>query len=74
MNHTRYNYCVESAINVHCDNQRAIKLSSNCVYHYKSKHIDIKYHISKETQEKGIINVKYLATDSMPADIITKSL
>ena len=69
-----FNNCVEGVTNIYCDNQSAIKLSVNSVYHSRSKHIDIKYHISREAQENGIITVKYLATHLMPADILTKPL
>jgi hypothetical protein len=29
---------------IHCDNQSCVKLSENPVFHYRSKHIEIKYH------------------------------
>ena len=29
---------------IHCDNRSCIKLSVNIVFHYRSKHIDIRYH------------------------------
>jgi hypothetical protein len=33
---------------IHCDNQSCVKLLENPVFHYKSKHIEIKYHYIKD--------------------------
>ena len=33
---------------IHCDNQSCVKLSKNLVFHYKSKHIEIKYHYIRD--------------------------
>lgn len=57
-----------------CDNQSAIQLNRNCVYHGRSKHIDIRYHFSREASENGEIKIEYVRTDLMLADIMTKAL
>lgn len=41
--------------------------------HARSKHIDIRYHFVREVQN-GAIVLKYVATDEMLADILTKPL
>lgn len=64
----------QNATKIYCDNQSAIELCKNSVYHARSKHIDIKYHFSREAQERGDIVVKYISTNFMPADILTKPL
>ncbi|XP_076658375.1 uncharacterized protein LOC143362255 [Halictus rubicundus] len=74
MTHMCLDKCVKGATTVHCDNQSAIKLSTNSVYHSRSKHIDIRYHITREAQEDAIIKVQYLPTDLMCADVLTKPL
>lgn len=56
------------------DNQSAQKLSINPVFHNKSKHIDVKYHFTRECVSNNIIQLKYLSTADMPADMLTKSL
>jgi hypothetical protein len=33
---------------IHCDNQSYVKLSENCVFQDKSKHIEIKYHYIRD--------------------------
>lgn len=59
---------------VHCDNLSAVGLSKNSVYHGRSKHINIRYHFSREAQEQGEIVVKHLRTSEMTADVLTKPL
>lgn len=59
---------------LYVDNQGAIKLTENPRFHERTKHIDIKYHFVQEAHEKGLINVKYVPTEDMTADIMTKAL
>ncbi|CAH2109146.1 unnamed protein product [Euphydryas editha] len=56
------------------DNQSAQKLSTNPVFHKKSKHIDVKYHFTRECVSNNIVDLQYLPTTDMPADLLTKSL
>lgn len=72
--HMQFYSLVESPINVFCDSQSAIELAKNAVYHKRSKHIDIRYHFTRELIEKNEIRVVYLKTESMLADIFTKAL
>jgi hypothetical protein len=39
-----------------------------------SKHMDMRYHICRETAESGDIEVQYCATENMLADVLTKPL
>lgn len=65
---------IKDPVDVYCDNQSAIELSKNAVFHKRSKHIDISFHFTRELVEKKVITVRYLRTESMIADILTKSL
>lgn len=56
------------------DNQGAHKLVVNDVFHKRTKHIRVKYHFIRDVVSKNLIEVKYLSTDKMPADIFTKAL
>lgn len=57
------------------DNQGAIKLSSSDNnFNKRSKHIDIRYHFSKDCISAGFVELKYLETAEMPADLFTKGL
>lgn len=65
--------------NVHCislynDNQSAINLSASHIYHKRSKHIDIRHHFIREVISNKQILLKYLPTNDMPADVLTKGL
>ena len=72
--HMGFEKYTESPIDVFCDNQSAIELSKNAVYHKRSKHIDISIHYTRELVERKEIVITYLRTDFMPADILTKPL
>jgi hypothetical protein len=69
-----FNKYVKSPISVFYDNQSAIELSKNAVFHKRSKHIDISFHFTRELVDKKDIVIQYLQTNFMPADILTKSL
>lgn len=56
------------------DNQSAKLLSENNVFHAKSKHIDLKYHFIRDAIKNKSLNLKYLPTEKMVADILTKPL
>ena len=49
-------------------------MSKDHVYHARTKHIDIKYHIIRERVEMGQICLEYVWTDENVADILTKGL
>jgi hypothetical protein len=55
------------------DNQSAISLCKNPVYHERTKHIDIKYHFVREKVEAGKVDVSYVRTEDQLTDILTKS-
>ncbi|XP_076246274.1 uncharacterized protein LOC143186480 [Calliopsis andreniformis] len=44
--HMNFNNFVCDKTTIYCDNQSAIRLSKNNMYHRRSKHIDIRYHYS----------------------------
>ena len=56
------------------DNQAAIALSRNPVQHGKTKHFSIKLHFIRDLCTQQFLVLKYLSTDNMPADIMTKCL
>ena len=56
------------------DNQGAIALVKNPVQHQRTKHIDIQYHIIRSAYERKLIDIQWVRTESMIADVLTKGL
>lgn len=65
---------VDRCITMYNDNMSAQKLAVNPLYHKRSKHIDIRHHFIREAIGGESINLLYLETDEMMADILTKGL
>lgn len=61
-------------ITVYCDNQSAIHLSNNQVYHERTKQVHIKLHFVREVIARGSIIVEKISIDHNPSDMITKLL
>jgi hypothetical protein len=59
---------------IYCDNQSCIKLSENPVFHDRSKHIEIRYHLIRDRVQKGAVKLQYVSTNEQVADILTKGL
>ena len=59
---------------VYEDNQGAIAIAQNPVFHQRTKHIDIQYHFTRERVEAGDIKLVYIPTADQLADICTKAL
>lgn len=56
------------------DNVSAQKLATNPVFHARTKHIDIRHHFVREVVESGQVTLEHVASDEMPADVLTKAL
>jgi hypothetical protein len=56
------------------DNQSAVALSKNPVFHDRSKHIDVKYHYIRECVEENRVQIQSIGTVEQLADICTKAL
>ena len=59
---------------MYCDNTSAINLTKNPIQHFRTKHIDIKYHFIRDLVHKGEICVQYVCSKDQIADILTKAL
>lgn len=67
-------YKPKVAMNLHCDNQAAIKIANNPVQHDRMKHVEIDRHFIKEKLEAQIINVPFLRSEDQLADVLTKGV
>nr|GEV19181.1 hypothetical protein [Tanacetum cinerariifolium] len=61
-------------IPMYCDSKAAIAISCNPVQHWRTKHIDVRYHFIKEKVEKSIVELFFVKTEYQLADLFTKAL
>ena len=57
-----------------CDNQAALHIAANPVFHERTKYIEIDCHIVREKMQSGLISPCYVPTKMQLADIFTKAL
>ena len=56
------------------DNQAALHIASNLVFHERTKHIEIDYHFIREKIASGCVATSFVNSNDQLADIFTKSL
>jgi hypothetical protein len=56
------------------DNQSAIKFATSPAIPNKSRHIDIRYHYTRDVVARKLFRLEYVPTKDMVADMLTKSL
>nr|GEV61938.1 hypothetical protein [Tanacetum cinerariifolium] len=61
-----------NTVAVDCDNQGAIHLSQNHVFHERTKHINVYYHFIREVLELKTVKVLKVGTEHNAADALTK--
>ncbi|KAD3337418.1 hypothetical protein E3N88_32938 [Mikania micrantha] len=61
-------------IEIRVDNKSAMALAKNPVFHGRSKHIDTRYHFTRESIEKKQVVIEYISGSFQRADIFTKPL
>ena len=59
---------------LYVDNQSAIHLVRNPVFHKRTKHIDVHFHFIREKVNEGKIRVEYVPSENQRADMFTKAL
>ncbi|MCO5600398.1 hypothetical protein L7F22_054510 [Adiantum nelumboides] len=76
----RKQYCLVGELGIHevpilhCDSQSAIALAKNSVFHSKSKHIRVHYHLIRDIMADKRLQLVKIHTDDNPVDALTKSL
>ncbi|GKA90966.1 retrovirus-related pol polyprotein from transposon TNT 1-94 [Tanacetum coccineum] len=63
-----------NTVAVNCDNQGAIHLSRNHVFHERTKHINVRYHFIREVLEAKTVKVLKVGTEHNVADALTKAV
>ena len=62
------------ATKVNVDNQVAIAISNNPIFHGKTKHFKLKYYFLREVQKNDELQLIYYKTEDHLADMLTKPL
>jgi hypothetical protein len=62
-----------SPIDLHCDNQSAIQIAHNDVFHESTKHIEVDCHFTRKNLLCGTIGLLPIGTLDKPTDLFTKS-
>ena len=64
----------EGSTQIFMDNQSAILIANNSVFHGKTKHFKLKFYLLREVQKEGEVHLVYYRTENQNADILTTTL
>ena len=56
------------------DNEGAIKMATNRFSSGRTRHVEVKHHIFRDTVESGVVRTHYVKSGEQHADVLTKAL
>ena len=71
---TEFGYTFKTGSKLYMDNQSALSVARNPEHHGRMKHLDLRHYWLRDIVDSGQIDVLYIPTRDMPADIMTKAL
>ena len=66
--------CTDNAVPLYCDNQSAIRLAENPVFHARTKHVEVHYHFLREKVLREELIMHQVKSEDQVADLFTKGL
>jgi len=65
---------VDDPIEMLCDNPTAIQFLNDSKFYQKTKHINKRYHFMRDAIKLKEVAIKYIATNKMIVDLLTKPI
>jgi hypothetical protein len=63
-----------SVTTIWCDNVGATYLSANPIFHARTKHVEVDYHMVRDRVAKNKIHIPFISSEDQLVDVLTKSL
>jgi hypothetical protein len=59
---------------IYCDNQRALRIATNSVFHEQTNHLEIDCHIVRDNLQARVIQLQLVTSPNQLVDFFPKSL